>query len=209
MDIIYPACDTDLFGRADALPLLWGLTSLRRHISLSTKAALSRGTVHGLADVSRVLGAAGRAMKVAVSITTKASVSRLERRASSYEERIETLRLLNEAGLPTALNLRPLLTDVAAAEYLEVLEECRPYTVRLLLGDEYVDPAAPRPQVGLEATDTFQISARPGWVAVMEPWLRRASVDQSGRVAAAAERLEYRVFHSDLDLMDDVIARLR
>ncbi len=64
-------------------------------------------------------------MRAAVAITITGRTARqLELNAPPMEKRIEALRMLHDAGVPTILRLDPLLPWASKEEWLEVLEAC-------------------------------------------------------------------------------------
>ncbi len=64
-------------------------------------------------------------MKAAVSITiTGKSAETLEMNAPSTSKRIEALKRLDDAGIPTILRLDPLLPWASSSEWHDILEQC-------------------------------------------------------------------------------------
>ena len=134
--------------RAGRLNILRRAAALGRSISVSTKAALSNQLVTELAEVARGVERCERVLKIGVSISTKYNCKTLEPRAADYSARVEDLRLLRCASIPTCLVLKPILSDVPAEEYCEIISDVAGVTDCILIGDEYLDISSPRISLG-------------------------------------------------------------
>jgi hypothetical protein len=195
VDVVYPACDVDLFATKTPLEILRRTAALGRSISVSTKAALSDRLVRGLADIARDIEERGEILKVGVSISTKHNCGRLEPRAATYALRIRNLRLLQAASIPSALVLKPVLRDVSLGEYCEIISDAEPFTRLVLVGDEYLDALEPR--VPLAAVTRRRVP----WAINQPIWPVTTDVERIASIKAFAERLGFCVFESDLELM--------
>lgn len=207
IDIVYPACDVDLFARTDAVMILRRVIAWGRHISISTKAHIRPALISELRSIASELKDRNCIIKIGVSISTKYYVSKIEPRTPSYASRVRSLARLSEAGIPTVLVLRPLLPELSEEEHKEVLEECRQYTDLLLIGPEYLDGIAPRDTTPREPPrDLRQINRGVGWTASEREWSVRTSPAQVSRLIVNATRLGYATYDSDLALMDFLIS---
>jgi hypothetical protein len=200
IDVIYPACDTEFFARADWRVVLERSALLGRSISISTKAGLSAPVVNAVAEVSQRLANAGRVLKIGVSVATKSLVAELEPRTPSYAARLKTAERLAAAGIPTALVLRPLLPEIPLAEYEEVMEDFGHVTPIVLVGDEWLGRDA-RPTISAISGEIRVARKAVNWLAEAPLW-RQRSID--GRVAhlrgIGAQR-GLSVVQTDLDVM--------
>lgn len=205
VDVIYPACDTDLFARADFEEILEQVVRFGRSISISTKAAIGRRAVAALQKSSSELQRSGAIIKVGISISTKHRVAEIEPRTPGYTARVRSLARLQAAGIANSLVFRPLLADVSDREYEEILRDCDGLTERVLLGDEWLD-AGDRFRIARGADANPVISIRNvNWARSNPDWAQRHIPGRAESLQQYAEALGYRVFDSDALLMEDVI----
>lgn len=205
IDVIYPACDTDLFARRDYEDVLERVTNLRKSISISTKASVGRRAISALQTASNALSRFGAVIKVGVSISTKYSIPEIEPRTPGYRSRVSSLARLRDAGLPNSLVLRPLLADVSDREYEEVLHDCAGVTERVLLGDEWLDAGDRfRASRGADASPVV-LSGTVNWARNQPEWLQRRIPGRAEGLQAYGSALGFKVFDSDARLMGDVL----
>lgn len=205
IDVIYPACDTDLFARRDFESVIGRVTKLRKSISISTKASVGRRAIAALQTASSELSRFGAVVKVGVSISTKYSVPEIEPRTPGYRSRLNSLARLRDAGLPNALVLRPLLADVSDREYEEVLRDCAGITDRVLLGDEWLDAGDRfRASRGADASPVV-LRGTVNWARNEPQWLQRHIPGRAQGLEAYGTALGLKFFDSDSRLMEDVL----
>ncbi len=87
-DIVYPACDTDLFATLNPISVLWRAVKLGLHISVSTKASISEGKLPALAELNRWMNQQRKVLKIAVSLSTRNSIPSIEPGTASYVQRV-------------------------------------------------------------------------------------------------------------------------
>lgn len=199
IDVVYPACDVDLFARPDAFAILERTLAFERVVSISTKAGLSSKAVARISKMNDRLRDVGALLKVGISITTKYETHRLEPKAPGYESRLRTLRALREAAVPTALILRPILLDVPADEHAEIIKEAGVIAGAVLVGDEWVD-ASTRARRSVPA-GAFEDLRHVNWIADMPLWPVRPAAERSQELSRLARSLTLEWFESDLDLI--------
>lgn len=204
VEVVYPACDVDLFARSDAIDVLQRVAKLGVSISVSTKASLSARRVDEVRPIAEALATKGALLKISVSITTKHAVSKFEPRVPSYEARVQTLRNLARAGIASALVMRPLLVDVPRGEYQEILKEAGPITGAALIGDEWLDANEDKRRLG-DAPSKESVR-RVGWMDGNPMWPVRRSPDTVLALRAAARESNVALFESDLELMRHLTA---
>ena len=201
VEVIYPACDVDLFALRSWKRHLSKVVGFGLPMSLSTKAyvdAERSSQVRGFHDQAQ---AAGGLLKVGVSISTSSRIAELEPRAPSYEQRIETLANLADQEIPTALILRPLLVDVAPAEYTAIVEDAAPYTNYVLTGPEYLDRDRQHSRHFLTGAQVHSRAKVVEWAHQKPVWFNREAIPQEAAVRAAARQQGLRVFDSDMSLI--------
>lgn len=207
VDVVYPACDVDLF----AMRRRWAETmersvQLDRSISISTKASLTVDQVQALGAWACEMRTRGRVLKVGVSASTMSRCSEIEPRAARWHERVSTLERLAEAGVPTALILKPLLPDIPVSEYRQMIDEACHYTGAVVLGDEYVDDERDMRRPSARGLSSGLSSRRVTWLTGSPHWLLREAGDRIDELAKHANSRGMSAYLSDLDLMDELIA---
>jgi hypothetical protein len=209
VQIIYPACDADLFVRRDAAEVLIRTAALRRSISISTKARVRRSHIELLQRLNRELGDFGQLLKVGVSFSNRSRVAEIEPRTPTYERRLETLSRLQHAGIPTIAVIRPLLADIDDGEYEALIADVAPFVLGVLMGDEYLDAQESRRRVPSRiATGPTGVRSRSvNWLASPAVWPVRETLGRITRLSAYAASLGVAAYTSDLQIMDSLIHR--
>lgn len=202
IDVVYPACDTDLFTRRDALDVIEEIASFGVSISVSTKAIISKERLAWLTRMSADMRKDGLVLKIGVSVTSKSKTSLIEPNVPSYSSRMRQLEALTELGIPTALVLRPLQASVPISEYEEILVEAASYCDHVLLGDEWLaeSESVRPPAVGHEVT---REPVR--WLPGSPIWEKQRVAGRESHLAGVARRLGLEAFTSDTQLMARLI----
>ena len=91
--------------------------------------------------------------------------------------------------------LKPILCDIPANEYCEIISDAVGLTECVLVGDEYVDITNPRASLG------FVTHRQVTWAAKQPIWPVKAQADHKAQIRISAEGLGFRVFESDLEVM--------
>jgi hypothetical protein len=147
----------------------------------------------------------GCILKVSVSIPTKYSIDKVEPHARTYKERLATLEAFSQQGIPSSVNLKPLLPDIPEAEYEEIVTDIAPYVRDVLLGDEYIDPISPR-QVLVKPTIQRRLVE---WAHGSPIWVARIADAHRVAVYRRAQACGLRCWESDLSFMTHLIRRQR
>lgn len=205
VDILYPACDSDLFARKDFEEILHRVGAFGKSVSVSTKAQVGDRAVSALRTLQRTLSSSGAVVKVGISISTKYSVSEIEPSTPGYDARIRSLARLRDENIPSALVLRPLLAEISDLEYEEILDDCSGLTRRVLVGDEWLDQSAKSPRAGILDRVSSVSIARVNWISSRPEWSQRSMPGRVADLRQAAARLGLKLFESDLEIMSDVL----
>jgi hypothetical protein len=207
VQVIYPACDADLFVRRDAAEILIRTAAFRRSISISTKARVSPSHIELLRRLNCELADAGQLLKVGVSFSNRSRVAEIEPRTPTYGRRLETLSRLQHAGLPTIAVIRPLLADIDDAEYKALIADVAPFVLGVLMGDEYVDAQEDkrRDPRRIAAGPTGVRSRSVNWLASPTLWPVRETPGRIARLSAHARSLGLVAYTSDLQVMDSLL----
>jgi DNA repair photolyase len=203
-DILYPACDTDLFARGDATSILRRAAEFARSLSVSTKAALDLETVRELKPISAALMRAGAVLKVGVSFATKRLISQIEPGTADYLSRLRTLERLAEGQINRCAVLKPIIAEIPPSEYGEILEDVSEHVQHILIGGEYLDSkkCGHERRLNVFYRDVNWIANKPVW-PMSYPQEHRSAIIESCR------RLGLTWFDSDLDLMHRLIAAVQ
>lgn len=199
IDIIYPACDSDIFVYPDALDHLNRCTKLGKHISISTKCAPNETLLLGLKRISAGMRDNGLVLKISSSFSCWESAAMSEPRAAPVESRIKTICSLLQYGVSTSAIIKPIREDISFSEYRALIDRLNSLNLPILLGEEYREL-----QASSEISSTRRIdwlSSRPTW-HVFGTKNYQAAVEYCQRVGA-----DY--YLSDLDLMSMLVERLR
>jgi hypothetical protein len=153
-----------------------------------------------LTAIKEFLQAQNRQLKIGVSISTQLRIASIEPGTASYADRLGNLEILDRSRIPSSLVLRPILQQSSDAEYEQILFDARGRTSRVLLGEEYMDSVA-------TAKEYLATQSRPvQWLAGAPRWTFVPCPDRIRILSGCAAQLRYRVFHSDADLMEDLVA---
>lgn len=197
VEVVYPSCDNDLFAFADAVDLLRRTASLGVSISVSTKAVLPEATVQDLAVLSSELENNGHVIKVGISFSTK-DVESLEPGSANYDSRIRNLQHLHSYNIASCAIIKPILRYRPIEEYISIVEDCRPFTESLLIGDEYVDSTS-------EVSEGDIAFRKVNWLRGEPQWPVREAKATKGALLSFAKSLKYEVYESDIGLMEKII----
>lgn len=205
IDIIYPACDSDLFARNDFEDILQRVGEFKKSVSISTKAQVGRRAIATLRSLQNSLRPHGAVVKIGISISTKHAASVIEPHTPGYEARLRSLSRLRDEGIPSALVLKPMLSDVPDTEYREILSDCVGLTNRVLVGDEWLDQGEKyrRPRIFEKKSSVSQATVN--WLPSHPQWSQRSMPGRISNLRKVAEELELKLFESDLHLMHDVL----
>lgn len=207
VDVLYPACDVDLFALKSWPQILERAVALGPSISLSTKAELDHTAVARLRKAVDLMSSRGRLLKVGVSISTQSRCEELEPHAPAYIQRLQTLNRLSSAGIPTALVLRPLLVDISPSEYESIIEDAAPSISHVLTGPEHLDDNPTHSRHSAQAPHPPPEKRAVHWAVNAPLWTGRTAPVQERAVRLAAAQRGLRVFETDLDLMQDLMRR--
>lgn len=129
-----------MLDQPKALELISRLSLLGKDLSFATKANLTNETVKKLAEISKEMTSRGNYLFTKVSLFGFETAKKYEPHAPSPEERVEVIRRLHDAGLPTIIYIKPILPDLTDEEIERVFQEtedhCYAYIAGYLIYDE-------------------------------------------------------------------------
>lgn len=210
--IIYPSCDNEFALDAANRTLIQQLVSQTRKnvgVSISVKSLVGQKLISELKNTHDQLVTTGRGvLKCSVSVTTKHNVRLLEPKTASYDDRLECIRRIAAAGIPTSVNLKPMLPDISTEEYCEIIEDFRTYTDMYLLGGAYIDPTSDYGASVVERFGEFLTMRTVTWLPSRPTWPYYEDADQMKRVKAAIREVGATAFESDLEVMRAIAAKV-
>jgi hypothetical protein len=203
--IIYPTCDSEFFSDLQAVTVLEELVSSTHSpilVSISVKSPISQTRARFLRSLNERLDFGGHGLiKCSVSLSTKYHVEKYEPRTPSYNLRVQALKALAEEGIPTSVNLKPVLPMIAATEYEEVIDDTAQYVDAYLIGGLYIDPTS---EFGLIIKSDYSqlITRRPvNWLPNRPTWDYCEDPLQIGSICRSIRAAKRKAFHTDIDLM--------
>jgi len=133
--------DGDPFARPErGLMMLKQLAGMRKHINFSTKAVLGEGVLRELETIHCMMKAMGTTLSALISLSCWESAAEVEPHTPTPQERIDTVAALKQLGLPVFIAVRPILPNIADAEYERIVDEgLRARCDGFILGPLYAD----------------------------------------------------------------------
>jgi DNA repair photolyase len=212
-EIVYPTCDGEFFQDSRAVSKLENLVHSTRtpiRVSISVKSPIGKRQARFLSELNDHLASVDRGfIKCSISLSTKHWIHVYEPKTPDYSHRLQALRALVDEGVPTSVNLRPILPFISQAEYREIVVETAPYTATYLVGGLYIDTTS---EFGKQVKLNFPslvanrpvdwLPGRPSWEYCENPIQLEAirqSIVENGRQA----------FDSDVPVIDYLWAEFR
>lgn len=209
--VLYPTCDSE-FGQdvlmQARLKQLVSKEDKPLLVSISTRARLSGKLLSNLADWNAALIERGRGfLKVSLSFSARDSLPLVEPRASTYRQRLQTLKSLVDARIPTSVNLKPILPGIPASEYEAIITETRTICDVFLLGGLYVDPHTPYGQGMLDTFASISNMRAVNWLSDRPVWPYLEDKKLINHLRKFIETIGGCVFEDDLSVMKHIAAR--
>ena len=129
-----------MHNQQSALELISRLAESGKDVSFATKADLTDETIARLAGIGRAMASEGRYLFTKVSLMGFETARAYEPNAPDPDRRVDTVRRLHEAGLPTIIYIKPILPDLPDDEIERVLQAtgdfCNAYVAGYFIYDE-------------------------------------------------------------------------
>lgn len=203
IDVICPACDSDLFAFEDAVEVLADLSVLRKIISLSTKARMRESTLKRISRLNKELMRYGCFIKISVPISCLYSRNSIEEGTASFQERLENLKLLKKYAIPSSVLLKPLLPFVPHDEYGRIIDETSRYAACYLLGGLYVDDGSGFYVEHIKGDyDTEVVCRKVNWIGSKPTWRYIDLPQKRNHIQRCLMNKGKLVFHGDLELIE-------
>lgn len=138
VEIVQPACDTELFLLDKWQEYLDRLVSTGKVISFATKATLGNSEISYLKKINELLMSRGVVLHICITIVRLHNWRDLEPNAPSPEERIKFLRKLWEAGIGTCVAIRPMIPFLEEHELEEIVSKTYRFCYGYLSGPLYM-----------------------------------------------------------------------
>ena len=203
--VIYPTCDGEFFNDKHAMIQLENFVNSTKNqikISVSIKYPITLKQALFLQKLNQQLINDGRGfIKCSLSITTKHNVEKYEPNTPDYSKRIQALKLLAEVGIPTSVNLKPILPFVPVDEYCEIIQDTSAYAESYLIGGLYIDI---KTKFGLMVSTNYPhlISTRVvNWLPGKPLWNYCEDSMQIESIRQFIIKSDRKIFDSDIDLI--------
>ena len=213
LDVLYPICDAEFFQDKNAYAALLRVARSAGPpliISLSTRCSLNAQMASRLQLLAKTLNdVRGGLVKVSVSISARERLREFEPRASSYSSRLEALGLLQESGIATSVNLKPLLPQVSEEEYMSIVRDTVRFSGVYLLGGLYLDPLS---QFGKDTLRAYPLLAgrkRVPWIDGQPIWPYVEDKSKTVKLISFVEKEGGRAFQTDLEIVSYLHAKRR
>lgn len=138
VQIVQPACDTELFLLENWRDYLDDLVGTGKVVSFAAKAVVGKEDIEFLKRLNEILLSGDGLLHVCVTLVKLHEWQEIEPNAPSPRERIEFLRALWEAGIGTCVAVRPMIPFIAAEELKELVSNTYRFTYGYLSGPLYL-----------------------------------------------------------------------
>ena len=141
VDIIQPFSDYDVFAceNSDWQNEIEYYSHYNRIISFATKAHITKNIAKELSNINSCLKLKGAFLHVGISISTIKHIKDLEPRSSSFESRIESLKILQENNIPCSVIIRPVLPTLDNDELENIVKSTYQYCDNYIYGPLYLN----------------------------------------------------------------------
>ena len=210
--ILYPSCDGEFFTDQSAVRALDAVLETPGSpilVSISTRAPITTRLAREIAHWNLILRSGrGGFVKVSLSASSKFSLTRDEPFAANYQSRIDSLQELSSVGVPSSLNLKPLLPDIEIGEYAEIVGDAAPFVSRFLLGGLYLDPTKGFGRAMIERYGSITKARVVDWLPNRPIWPYIEDTHKTEVLTRIIVASDCRPFMSDMDVMSDLAATL-
>jgi DNA repair photolyase len=208
IDTIQVGYDSDPFAfPVRGIELLHNLSTLGKHLNVSTKACIEGEALKGLTEVRAHL-ASHLVLSALVSLSCWESAPLVEPHTPTPVQRMKTIRNLKRIGVPSLVAVCPVLPHIADAEYERIFDEaigagCEGF----LFGPLYAD-AEERfvrfvPKEALSKTPGRRVVVP--WSAHAPHWTRYEDEPRMLRLATLAQEKRKHVFWSSAPAVEHLI----
>ena len=139
INTIMLGCDTEFFqDEKEALRVLKNISVLNKDVSMITKLNLSDNLVEELKVISDDMRLRNNVLSFSVSLPCFESSKIWEPNAPDVQDRIDTLKKVSEAGIPSMAAIRPLIPNILTSEVDKIIELTKPYVFGYFSGPLYI-----------------------------------------------------------------------
>lgn len=208
--VSYPTCDGEFFSDPHAVSELERLVHETTHrvlVSISVKSPVSHKRAQFLKNMNAILVKSRRGLiKCSVSISGKSKLNEYEPRTPGFEQRISTLENLSEEGIPTSVNLKPILPFISDEEYREIVYDTSTYVTAYLLGGLYIDPTNSFGKKIIKNHSRWISGRTVNWLPNQPVWQYCENPEQMASIRSHIVHANRKFFENDLDVMAHLIA---
>lgn len=208
--VLYPSCDSEVLISDTTINQLVDFVSSHKRpvISYSTKRSLSERELSRFEKISNIASKYGGLLKISISISTKDEIEDIEAGAASYEHRIRTMEALNKQGIPTSLNLKPILPTTSIKEYLNIVDDFIKLTDVFLIGGLYTDPSSEYGKKIARLHSNLHSKRTVPWLPEKPIWDYYSDEGKMSEISEYIHKLGGHCFDSDSDVIDYFLCRI-
>ena len=140
--IIYPCCDCEFSDQDLFVDSIRNISKKldKVYISMSTKKDIDDYLLNTIASFNNELVSEKKGfIKIGISLSNKKRIKEIEPNTASYEKRLEVARKITNYNIPLGLTIKPILPFIDVDEYLEILDDYKHITDKVLIGGLYVN----------------------------------------------------------------------
>jgi len=132
-------CDTEFFqDEKEAIKILKDVSVLGKDISIIIKLKLSDDIIKTIKEISDSMQLNNNILSFSISIPCFESSNLWEPNAPSVKERVETLKKVSEAGIPSMVAIRPLIPNISENEIDQIIQTTHSYVLGYYSGPLYL-----------------------------------------------------------------------
>ncbi|QEE16746.1 NUDIX domain-containing protein [Promethearchaeum syntrophicum] len=122
VSIIQPFCDIEFLFVENWQNYLDKIAATNKNISFASKSDLSENTLQDLKELNKLLKKNKKCLNIGITIVKLKNWKDYEPKAPEPDVRINTLKKLWKAGIPTVLIMKPMMPNITYEEIDEIVE---------------------------------------------------------------------------------------
>ena len=195
--------DGDPFARPErGLAMLTRLAELKKNVNFSTKALIQGDLLDALEKIKFKMEDDRRTLSALVSLSCWDSALQIEPHTPSPAERMNTIRNLEQIGIPTFISVRPILPHIEDCEYEQIIHagveaNCHGFIFGPLYADDRGQFVRFIPQEKLRRVPSKKVGV--SWSPHSLQWIRYEDEARLESIISIAKRQGGHVFTSSAD----------
>lgn len=176
------------------------------YISVSTKRNLSVSEIDNILILNKWLTDNQKGfVKFSIALSTKTMIDDIEPGTMSYSERVSLIKQLNQNSIRVSLTLKPILPFVPLQEYLDVIEDFKPYINHIAIGGLYLNPISAFYKKYIK--DKYICKKRTvSWLNSHPEWYYIEDEEKIKQIESFSNKNNIQIFKSDEELIKSMIS---